>query len=191
MFTDNTIKPLFFYQNTTSLETFPSITALDKLTYAQPLLRAWVGVLLLGYGQQSTSLAEYASEFRLLWSGLLINSTRSLFYNRNLNRPGRELREIYANRIIEARFRDGSVLDLSKTPGFFGPRLWHTSDFLMAEIRPFMNTIASLQSQMQRFRMDSIYGPGTLSVLEEIGYSTTRKLQTFRLVKDPEVMQIF
>ena len=190
---DSPLVPKYYYQNRTSLETFPSLTSLDQITYVKPIVESCLGNSLCGMGPTAISLAGYSNNFRSQWTKLLVGRNDSLLFNTQdiIVQAGHNLRKFVLKRFLEAKFNDGTTLALGRRPGpTVDSKLWQTSDFLMAET-PSNYDAVSLKSQMENFNMDSVYGPGTLSVLEEIGYATTRRLQNFRLISDPDVMPIF
>ena len=78
------------------------------------------------------------------------------------------------NGLIKARLDDGSMVHLKfKNDRYY---LWERTpaEFLMREI---MTAERSLNGRMDQYGLRELYGPRTLSLLEQIGYATVRKPQ--------------
>ena len=104
--------------------------------------------------------------------------------NRSFLSPAKKLSSLIYSP-LEARFSDGSGLKIdSWNLGYVRGTLSASSEFLMTLAAS--NSGTSLLEQMEANNMSSIYGPGTLKLLEEIGWSTRKNPRDIKLVVNEE-----
>ena len=85
---------------------------------------------------------------------------------------------------IYAKFSDNTFLRMARTGtqiSVYGNSTYSGEEFLMSV--PFRGSNCSLETLMKKNGMETIYGPMTLKVLEEIGWPTRRNPKPLKLKK--------
>ena len=90
---------------------------------------------------------------------------------------------MFDSKELAAKFADGTTLKLDGIHhGIVHDSLFETEDFLMT-YKARHAGVGSLRQLMKRFQMRSYYGPGTLKVLESIGWPLRKSPKTLKLIK--------
>ena len=111
---------------------------------------------------------------------------QGILKNRNVKFAGNIMYNLLYRGKLEAKFGNEGALPIQGTVlgfGFVDYRLDDTPEFLMTLGGSKMY---KLTEKMRELDMSTIYGPKTLSVLEELGYSTRRKKQQLDLIPQPD-----
>ena len=106
--------------------------------------------------------------------------------NRDVKFAGSTLYNLIYRGKLEAKFGNEGALPIQGTVlgfGYVDYRLDDTPEFLMTLGG---SKTYKLIDKMRELDMSTIYGPKTLSVLEEMGYSTRRKKQHLDLIPQPD-----
>ena len=105
------------------------------------------------------------------------NATNRLLRNNEAIEVGEQFRPTMRSPLLEARFRNGAVLPVvfNQARGYdVNLGATNAAEFVMGS--SFLTGL-SLSQLMQRAGTTQLFGPLTLSVFEEVGYSTLRKPQ--------------
>ena len=108
----------------------------------------------------------------------------------NFFRTGLLLNSIYKSQSLELRLRDGQTIRLDgRIPGISN-EFKEKEDFLMVAYGTAYQSI-NLKENIVKHGMQTIYGPKTLAVLEEIGWPTRRNPIQLELRRDRVASEFF
>ena len=168
----------------TPLNQFPTIDEYGDLR--RTLQKPFIFDSLLYSGTQSIGqLAQNLSSFK---SHANMGSKDYLAYLKSLSltkNVSKELFKVMTSKTLESRGARGAVLSMKTSPRYklisdLADNYWDTEDFLMTS-KPVRGI--TLRAKLQSLGMYSLYGAGTLELLEAIGYATVLNPQMLEFDK--------
>ena len=174
------VPPVYFNQSGWSY--LGNISPFESLIYEVPPKNIFQTIGLISNNYSVAEISKPFSKFQPARKSIT-EYEADLLNNRLFYDTGFQLRQVYAGlkeKPLQIHLKDGTVMNMINET-YLDPKYFSTSEFLMtAQVRTAYGL--TLREKLQSLGMDSIYGPNTLKVLEEIGYMTRRKSQRLQLV---------
>ena len=98
--------------------------------------------------------------------------------NKTILGTATKLLQLQNSNKLELRFRDDSHVPIEHFKGMYylGQKYKNSADFILAHLHS-----VKLSDKLSSLKMESVYGPITLKIFEEIGYATRRRPEVLRL----------
>ena len=175
------VPPVYFNQSGWSY--LGNISPFESLIYEVPPKNIFQTIGLISNNYSVAEISKPFSKFQPARKSVT-EYEADLLNNELFNDTGIQLFQVYnagsKAKPLQIHLKDGTMMNMLNET-YLDPKYFSTPEFLMtAQVRTAYGL--TLREKLQSLGVDSIYGPNTLKVLEEIGYMTRRKCQRLQLV---------